>query len=139
MFQILQVVEMDAFREETRRWLEQSCPPSMRTPPADGDDGVWGGKKTPPVDPDARLWLERMVERGYTAPTWPREYGGGGLSEAEAKILREELQGLGCRAPLKSMGVWMLGPVLLKYATEEQKREHLPRIARGEARWCQGY
>ena len=130
---------MEGFRDETRRWLEQSCPPSMRTPPADGDDGVWGGKKTPPVDPDARLWLERMVERGYTAPTWPREYGGGGLSEAEAKILREELQRLGCRAPLKSMGVWMLGPVLLKYATEEQKREHLPRIARGEVRWCQGY
>jgi alkylation response protein AidB-like acyl-CoA dehydrogenase len=130
---------MDAFRDEVRRWLEESCPPSMRTPPTDGDDGVWGGKKTPPTDPDARLWLERMAGRGWTAPTWPREYGGGGLTEEQAKILREEMQHLGCRLPLKSMGLWMLGPVLLRYATEEQKREHLPRIVRGEVRWCQGY
>ncbi len=139
MFQIPNMVEIDAFREETRRWLEHSCPPSMRTPPTDGDDGVWGGKKTPPTDPDARAWLERMAERGWTAPTWPREYGGAGLSEEQAKVLREEMQRLGCRSPLKSIGIWMLGPVLMKYATEEQKREHLPRIARGEARWCQGY
>ena len=66
MFQIPKMVETDAFREETRRWLEQSCPPSMRTPPTDGDDGVWGGRKTPPTDPDARAWLERMAERGWT-------------------------------------------------------------------------
>jgi alkylation response protein AidB-like acyl-CoA dehydrogenase len=130
---------MDSFRDETRRWLKQACPPSMRTPPADGDEGVWGGKKTPPTDPDARTWLERMAGCGWTAPTWPREYGGGGLTEEQATVLREEMQRLGCRAPLKSLGLWMLGPVLLRYATEEQKREHLPRIARGEIRWCQGY
>ena len=111
----------------------------MRTPPPDGDDGVWGGKKSAPLDPDARVWLDRMVERGWTAPTWPREFGGGGLTDAEAAVLREEMTRLGCRAPLKSMGVWMLGPVLMKYGSEEQKREHLPPIARGEVRWCQGY
>jgi alkylation response protein AidB-like acyl-CoA dehydrogenase len=133
------VVESDAFREDVRRWLEESCPASMRTPPDDGDDGVWGGKKSPPIAPEARLWLERMAARGWTAPTWPREYGGGGLSVAEAQILREEMRDLGCRDPLKSLGIWMLGPVLLKYGTEEQKREHLPRMVRGEARWCQGY
>jgi alkylation response protein AidB-like acyl-CoA dehydrogenase len=80
-----------------------------------------------------------MAGRGWTAPTWPREYGGGGLSPAEAQILREELARLGCRAPLKSLGLWMLGPVLLEYGSEEQKREHIPRIVRGEVRWCQGY
>jgi acyl-CoA dehydrogenase len=133
------VAESDAFRDEVSRWLERSCPVSMRTPPDDGDDGVWGGKRSPPIDPDARQWLDRMVERGWTAPTWPREYGGGGLSPAEAQILREEMRRLGCRDPLKSLGIWMLGPVLLKYGTEEQKREHLTRMARGEARWCQGY
>jgi alkylation response protein AidB-like acyl-CoA dehydrogenase len=111
----------------------------MRTPPADGDDGVWGGTKSPPIDPDARLWLERMAERGWTAPTFPREYGGGGLSPAETQVLREEMRRMGCREPLKSLGIWMLGPVLLKYGTEEQKREHLPRMVRGEVRWCQGY
>jgi alkylation response protein AidB-like acyl-CoA dehydrogenase len=133
------VVESDVFRGEVRRWLEQSCPASMRTPPPEGDDGVWGGTKSPPVDPDARLWLDRMAERGWTAPTWPREYGGGGLSFAEAQTLRDEMRSLGCRDPLKSLGIWMLGPVLLKYGSEEQKREHLPRMVRGEVRWCQGY
>jgi acyl-CoA dehydrogenase len=131
--------DLEAFRTSTRRWLEESCPASLRTPPPDGDDGVWGGTKSPPADPDARLWLERMAERGWTAPTWPREYGGGGLSEQEGAVLREEMRRLGCRTPLKSLGLWMLGPALLRYGSEEQKREHLPRIVRGEARWCQGY
>jgi acyl-CoA dehydrogenase len=131
--------DMDAFRDEVRRWLEENCPPSMRAPVADGDDGVWGGRKSPPLEPDERLWLDRMAARGWTAPTWPAEYGGGGLDEAQASIVRDEMRKLGCRWPLKSMGVWMLGPVLLKYGTEEQKREHLPKMARGEIRWCQGY
>jgi alkylation response protein AidB-like acyl-CoA dehydrogenase len=126
------------FRTVTRRWLEENCPPSMRTPAAEGDD-VWGGTKSPPTDPDARAWLERMAARGFTAPTWPREYGGGGLTADQATILREEMRSLGCRAPLKSLGLWMLGPALLEYGTEAQKHEHLPRIVRGEARWCQGY
>jgi alkylation response protein AidB-like acyl-CoA dehydrogenase len=129
----------DDFRIVTRRWLEENCPPSMRTPPAEVDDGVWGGTKSPPIDPDARTWLDRMAGRGFTAPTWPREHGGAGLTGEEAGILREEMRRLGCRAPLKSLGLWMLGPALLEYGTEAQKREHLPRIARGEARWCQGY
>jgi acyl-CoA dehydrogenase len=89
--------------------------------------------------PDARLWLERMAARGWTAPTFPRRYGGGGLSAEEAKVLREEEQRLGCRVALKSLGIWMLGPVLLEYATEEQKLEHIPPMVRGEIRWCQGY
>ncbi|HEY6458764.1 MAG TPA: acyl-CoA dehydrogenase family protein [Polyangiaceae bacterium] len=130
---------LDAFREEVRAWLEGSCPPSLRTPSGDGDDGVWGGTKSPPPSPDERTWLDRMAEKGWTAPTWPRAYGGGDLTTEEAAILRQEMARLGCRAPLKSMGLWMLGPVLLRYGTEEQKREHLPRIARGEVRWCQGY
>ena len=113
---------MDAFRDEVRRWLEAHCPASMRAPVPDGDDGVWGGRKSPPLEPDARLWLDRMAARGWTAPTWPREYGGGGLDDEQTKILREEMRKLGCRLPLKSMGIWMLGPVLMKYGTEEQKR-----------------
>jgi len=80
-----------------------------------------------------------MASRGWTVPTWPKEYGGGGLSKEEAKILGEEMRRLGARAPLTSFGIWMLGPALLKFGTHEQKLEHLPRIARGEIRWCQGY
>ncbi len=80
-----------------------------------------------------------MGERGWTVPTWPREYGGGGLSAAEAKILAQEMHSLGCRPALLSFGIWMLGPAILKFGTHEQKLEHLPKIARGEIRWCQGY
>src|SRR4051794_12397950 len=111
----------------------------MRTPIVTEDDEPWGGRGFVFKNQDQRLWLERMAARGLTAPTWPREYGGGGLSLEQAAILSDEMRRLGCRPPLKSFGVWMLGPVLLKYGTEEQKREHLPRIARGEVRWCQGY
>ena len=80
-----------------------------------------------------------MAERGWTVPKWPKEYGGGGLSNEEARVLREEMARLTCRVPLTSFGIWMLGPALLKYGNEEQKREHLPKIVRGEIRWCQGY
>jgi alkylation response protein AidB-like acyl-CoA dehydrogenase len=127
-----------AFRSETRAWLEANCPPRMCTPMPD-DETVWGGRRPNFKHPDAKLWLERMAAKGWTVPSWPRDYGGGGLSPAEAHILEEEMRRLGCRPPLVSFGIWMLGPVLLEYGSEKQKREHLPKIARGEIRWCQGY
>jgi acyl-CoA dehydrogenase len=83
--------------------------------------------------------MERMAERGWTVPDWPSEYGGGGLSPAEAKMLRQELARIGARNPLYSFGISMLGPALLKYGNEAQKKRFLPEIARGEIRWCQGY
>jgi alkylation response protein AidB-like acyl-CoA dehydrogenase len=130
---------LDDFRRETRAWLEQNCPAEMRLPPTSEDDACWGGRK-PSFSSDAqRLWLERMGQRGWTVPTWPRDYGGGGLSAEQAKVLAEEMRALNCRAPLYSFGIWMLGPALLKFGSEAQKKEHLPKIARGEIRWCQGY
>ena len=80
-----------------------------------------------------------MAERGWTVPRWPREYGGGGLSAAEHLVLQDEMSALGCRSPLFSFGIHMLGPVLLKRGNDEQKARYLPPIARGEVRWCQGY
>jgi acyl-CoA dehydrogenase len=130
--------EFETFRTEVRAWLEENCPPVMRTPMPD-DEIVWGGRRATFKRPEAKLWLERMIERGWTAPTWPKQYGGGGLSSDEARILEEELRDLGCRPPLRSFGLTMLGPVLLEFGTEEQKQEHLPKIARAEIRWCQGY
>jgi acyl-CoA dehydrogenase len=127
-----------SFRDEIRAWLEASCPPSMRRPPVPGEE-VWGGRNPSFYSDDARIWLDRCAERGYTAPTWPPEYGGAGLSADDAHVLEQEMRRLGCRRPLVSFGVWMLGPVLLEFGTDEQKREHLPKIARGEIRWCQGY
>ncbi|AGC46120.1 acyl-CoA dehydrogenase [Myxococcus stipitatus DSM 14675] len=129
----------ERFRESVRCWLEESCPPSMRTPMGGEEDEVWGGSRGGFASPDQRLWLERMASRGFTAPTWPVEYGGAGLAPARAGILEEELRRLGCRPPLHSLGLWMLGPVLLRFGSEEQKRRHLPPIARGAVRWCQGY
>jgi alkylation response protein AidB-like acyl-CoA dehydrogenase len=130
---------LSRFRDEVRGWLAENCPPLMRTP-SEGDEGdVWGGRRATFAHPEQKLWLERMVARGFTAPTWPREYGGAGLSRDEARVLGEELRRIGARIALKSFGIWMLGPVLLQHGTDEQKRAHLPPIARGETRWCQGY
>jgi len=132
------VTDLETFRAETRRWLEANCPPSMRTP-GNEEETVWGGRRERFVNPESKVWLERMAERGWTCPTWPRAYGGGGLSADEDRILQQELRRINARSPLSSFGIWMLGPVLLEYGTETQKLEHLPKITRGEIRWCQGY
>ncbi len=133
------MADLEKFRAETRAWLEANCPPSMRTPMGGEDDAVWGGRNYEFRNPEAKLWLERMGAKGWTAPTWPKEYGGGGLSPDENRVLQSELKRIEARPPLFSFGLWMLGPVLLEYANEEQKKEHLPKIVRGEIRWCQGY
>ncbi len=130
--------DLDGFRGEARAWLDANCPPSMRTPLPE-DETPWAGRRFQWKNPEAKLWLDSMAARGWTAPTWPREYGGGGLSREEAGVLAAELKRIAARPPLVSFGLWMLGPVLLQYATEEQKRLHLPKIASGEIRWCQGY
>jgi len=131
--------DLEQFRAETRAWLEANCPQSMRSTFTSEDEIVWGGKNAKFANPDSKLWLDRMAERGWTAPMWPKKYGGGGLSNAENAVLQAELKRINARPPLYSFGLWMLGPVLLEYANEEQKLEHLPKIVRGEIRWCQGY
>jgi alkylation response protein AidB-like acyl-CoA dehydrogenase len=133
------MTDVDTFRSETRAWLSANCPASMRLPLEDDEDRCWGGRNWEFKSEDQKLWLERMAERGWTAPTWPTEYGGGGLSRDEAKVLREEMRAINARSPLDSFGIWMLGPALLKYGSEEQKKKYLPEITRGEIRWCQGY
>src|SRR5579862_2818953 len=130
---------LENFRKETRAWLEANCPPEMQRPAQTEEDTCWGGRHWKFQSDAQRLWLERMGQKGWTVPEWPLEYGGGGLSRDEAKILRQEMRALNCRSPLDSFGIWMLGPALLRYGTPEQKREYLPQIARGEIRWCQGY
>jgi alkylation response protein AidB-like acyl-CoA dehydrogenase len=100
---------------------------------------VWGGRKWTPERPDPKVWLERCAARGFTAPTWPAEYGGGGLSREEAKVLQQEMARAKAPPPLIGFGLTMIGPTLLQFGNEEQKKEHLPKICRGEIRWCQGY
>ena len=131
--------DLDGFRSETRAWLEANCPAEMRAPVRDERDVCWGGRNVQFKSEAQRQWLEACAAKGYTVPDWPREYGGAGLSPAEAKVWREEMARIGARPPLSSFGIWMLGPALLKFGTEEQKRHYLNQIARGEIRWCQGY
>jgi acyl-CoA dehydrogenase len=132
------VTALEAFRDSTRTWLEENCPSSMRTPMVP-EEIVWGGRDAEYVNPESKLWLDRMGEKGWTCPTWPQEYGGGGLSKEEAAVLKDELSRINARIALTSFGISMLGPVLLEYGTHEQKMEHIPKIVRGEIRWCQGY
>jgi acyl-CoA dehydrogenase len=133
------VTDLDTFRAETRAWLEANCPAEMREPVRDESDMCWGGRNALFKNDAQKRWLELMAGRGWTVPDWPKEYGGGGLSPAETKALKQEMAAIGARNPLMSFGISMLGPALLKYGSEEQKRRYLPEIARGEIRWCQGY
>ncbi len=133
------MADLDTFRAETRAWLEANCPPEMREPVRDESDIYWGGRRAAFKNVAQKAWLEACVAKGYTVPMWPKEYGGAGLSAAEAKVLREEMGRISARPPLSSFGIWMLGPALLHFGTEGQKLRFLNEIARGEIRWCQGY
>jgi alkylation response protein AidB-like acyl-CoA dehydrogenase len=131
---------LEAFRAEARTWLEANYPAELRDPKTQIDpEAVWGGRRYDGATDPLTVWKDRMGAKGWTTPTWPKEYGGGGLSAAEARVLQQELHKGGYTTPLASFGVWMLGPVLLEYANEEQKREYLPKITKGQIRWCQGY
>ena len=129
----------EVFRAEVRAWLEANCPAEMRQPVREEADACWGGRNVKFSSPAQKAWLEACVAKGYTVPDWPKAYGGAGMNPAEAKIWREEMNRIGARAPLSSFGIWMLGPALLKFGTEEQKVHYLGQVARGEIRWCQGY
>ena len=129
----------DAFRTEIRSWIEANCPAEMRTPQRGDEDVCWGGRNFVFQSDAQKLWLDRCAEAGLTVPDWSKEYGGAGLSAAATKIFRQEMARAKARSPLNSFGIWMLGPALLKFGSEEQKLHYLPQIARGEIRWCQGY
>jgi alkylation response protein AidB-like acyl-CoA dehydrogenase len=131
-------VELEAFRSELRDWLEKHAPAGLRNL-HDPRYAYWGGRKPELPHPDAARWCEIAAERGLTALTWPKEYGGGGLTPAHEKVLNQELAKLGLPAPLSGFGLTMIGPTLLQFGTEEQKQEHLTKIVRGQIRWCQGY
>ena len=90
------------------------------------DDICWGGRNWAFASDAQRQWLEAMAGRGWTVPDWPKDYGGGGLSADETRVLRQEMARIGARSPLDSFGISMLGPALLNFGTEEQKRHYLP-------------
>lgn len=126
--------ELSDFRTETRAWLEQNCPAGARGP----GQVAWGSSKIE-LEPDTRLWLERMADRGWTVPTWPRQYGGAELTREQYPVLIEELRRIGARTPLTGRGVNYIGPTLLELGSDSQKARWLPGIARGDGGWAMGY
>ncbi|MBU0866101.1 MAG: acyl-CoA dehydrogenase family protein, partial [Alphaproteobacteria bacterium] len=131
--------DLDAFRAEVRGWLEANCPAEMREPIREEGDVCWGGRNWVFKNDAQKAWLEACVSKGYTVPDWPKAYGGAGLTPEQTKVFKQEMKRIHARSPLDSFGIWMLGPALLQFGTEEQKVEYLNPIARGEIRWCQGY
>ncbi|HZZ66755.1 MAG TPA: acyl-CoA dehydrogenase family protein [Phenylobacterium sp.] len=129
--------DTEAFRAEARSWLEANFPESFRRDPS-RQLAVAAGLADDET-PDAKAWRKAMGEKGWGTPTWPAEYGGGGLSRAEARVLQEEMTRIGARNPIGGMGVMMFGPTLIEYGTPALKAQHLPGIIKGEVRWCQGY
>jgi alkylation response protein AidB-like acyl-CoA dehydrogenase len=130
--------ELEQFRAETQTWLETNFPKSLV-----GRAGeVMGGESVDAGETDAHLWAKRLGEKGWGTPTWPAEYGGGGLSQKQAQILNQEIDRIGAFNPLwrtTGMGITMVGPTILEYGTEEQKQQHIRRICRGEVFWSLGY
>jgi alkylation response protein AidB-like acyl-CoA dehydrogenase len=126
--------ELAEFRSDVCGWLAENCPEGAK-----GPGQIANGSSKIELEPDVALWLELCAEKGFTAPTWPTEFGGGGLSAAQAKIFYEEMGNVGARMPLGGMGMTMIGPTLLEYGTQAQKERHMPKIIRGEIQWCQGY
>ncbi|MEI7931967.1 MAG: acyl-CoA dehydrogenase family protein, partial [Alphaproteobacteria bacterium] len=108
--------DLDAFRTEVRDWLAANYPAELKDPKAKlNEEAIWGGRAFLSSTDPIKVWINRCAERGFTAPTWPKEYGGAGLSHAEAKVLASEMTKGGYRTPLASFGLWMLGPGLLEY------------------------
>ncbi len=127
--------DAETFRAEARAWLAENFPASLKSDPA----AQLAAMQAQPESPEAKLWRERMGAKGWGVPTWPAEYGGGGLSRPQARVLAEEMAAVGARNPIGGMGVMMFGPTLIEYGTEALKRQHLPGIITGTVRWCQGY
>ena len=97
------------------------------------------GSRSIELEPDTRLWLDRMVEKGWTVPTWPREYGGADLDREQYRILIEEMTRINARPPLTGRCVNYIGPTILEFGTDDQKARWLPKCAAGDGAWAMGY
>ncbi|NCW48493.1 MAG: acyl-CoA dehydrogenase [Actinobacteria bacterium] len=123
--------DAEEFRAEIRGWLEENLPSRWFEP---------GFEMT---DEERRefnaQWPAKLFSGGWICATWPTEYGGKGLSTMQGVVLAEEFAR--ARAPMRGdfFGDTLVGPTLLQWGTEEQKREFLPGILKGETRWCQGF
>lgn len=124
--------EDEAFRAELRAWLDRHRQYAVPTSEmlADEGEGDW----------EARVrWHKTLYEGGWMGIHWPREYGGRGATILQNLIYQQELERAGVALPFTGFGISLLGPTLIHWGTEAQKRRHLPKILAGEEFWCQGY
>jgi alkylation response protein AidB-like acyl-CoA dehydrogenase len=127
-------LELEGFRAEARAWLEDNFPAAL------AGKGAAALTDALADSPELRAWKTAIGDKGWATPTWPTQYGGGGLPPAKARVLTQEMARLGAFNPLMfGMGITMIGPTILDYGTEAQKELHIPPIVRGEVRWCVGY
>jgi alkylation response protein AidB-like acyl-CoA dehydrogenase len=127
-------MDLKAFREETRDWLEANCPQDMRLGAVHFEDAYEVYRTDTAIE-----WRDRAAARGWTAPAWPTQYGGGGLAKEQHQVLAQEMARIKALPPATGMGLAMIGPTILEMGTEEQRQRHIPKIITGEAQWCQGY
>ena len=133
-----QQAELEAFREQVKSWLAENFPTSL----AGQAGNVLRAESVDRSNPDLDVWIDRLGEKGWGTPTWPAEYGGGGLSQLEAQIVNQEMDSIGAFNPLPitaGMGITMVGPTILEYGTEDQKKRHIPKICKGRTFWSLGY
>ncbi|MDI6857439.1 MAG: acyl-CoA dehydrogenase family protein [Dehalococcoidia bacterium] len=125
--------EEAAWRQEVREFIEKELPQQFKDNPLEDESAaaLWN-------DPDMQAWRRKLVERGWIAPSWPKEYGGAGLSLMQQFIMGEEMAE--ARAPsVGGAGISMVGPSLIVHGTEQQKKDFLPKILSGEILLCQGF
>jgi alkylation response protein AidB-like acyl-CoA dehydrogenase len=125
--------EEAAWRQLVRVFIEKELPRFFKDEPLEGLEasGLWG-------HPDMQAWRRKLVERGWIAPSWPKEYGGAGLTLMQQFILSEEMAEAHA-PPVGGMGISMVGPSVIVHGTEEQKKKFLPTILSGETFFCQGF
>src|SRR5260221_13567668 len=108
--------DMDAFRADARAWLEANFPPSLK-----GKGGMMMVEGPAASSADSAAWTRVMGEKGWGVPTWPKAYGGGGLSAAQGRVQQQEMNRGGACNPVGGMGPTMFGPALLGYGNGRQK------------------
>jgi alkylation response protein AidB-like acyl-CoA dehydrogenase len=130
--------ELEEFRSDVRTWLAENFPASLKGRGA----ALMGAETIDSKESNAIGWGKCLGAKGWATPTWPAEYGGGGLTQTQSGVLNQELDRAGAFNPLvrtTGMGITMVGPTILEYGSEDQKQRHIPRICRGEVFWALGY